>query len=175
MDGARRTVAVGLTAMIAAAGLLFAAPAADAITHARAKQIALRVLQPARQKGRVVVFTLRRRLGGREVVFPANPRAPRRVLFRRPGRARWFFWMDLLHDGVFAHRSVALTIDDRTGRVLSRQRWSWFPLVNGRRAPYIRTRRAYQSARWQIFNGIPRRIRTRRPGPACSRPTARGA
>jgi hypothetical protein len=161
MDGARRTVAVGLTAMIAAALLLSGAPAADAITHARAKQIALRVLQPARQKGRVVVFTLRRRLGGREVVFPANPRSPRRVRFRRPGRARWFFWMDLLHDGMFGHRSVALTIDDRTGRVLSRQRWSWFPLVNGRRAPFMRTRRAYHSARWQIFNGISRRIRTR--------------
>ena len=138
-----------------------AAPAADALTSSQANRIALRVLKPGKQKGRVVVFTLRRKLGGREVVFPANPRARKRVRFTRPGRARWFFWMDLLHDGVFAHRSVALTIDDRTGRVIGRQRWSWFPLVNGRKPPYLRTRLAYHSRRWQIYNGIPRRARTK--------------
>ena len=30
-----------------------------------------------------MVFTLRRKLGGREVVFPADPRARKRVTFRR--------------------------------------------------------------------------------------------
>jgi hypothetical protein len=73
------------------------------------------VLKPGKQKGRIVVFTLRRALGPRDVVFEANPRARKLVRFRRPGRARWFFWMDLNHDALFAHRSVGLTIDDHTG------------------------------------------------------------
>jgi hypothetical protein len=156
MDGARRSRAVVLTALVAVIGTCCAAPAADALTRTQANRIALRVLKPSKQKGRVVVFTLRRRLGGREVVFQANPRARKRVRFRRPGRARWFFWMDLNHDALFAHRSVGLTIDDRTGAALQRRGFQWFPLVNGKRPPYLLSRAAYHSRRWQIYSNVPR-------------------
>jgi hypothetical protein len=107
--------ALVVTAFVAGVGVLCAAPAADALTSTQANRIALRVLKPGKQKGRIVVFTLRRALGPRDVVFEANPRARKLVRFRRPGRARWFFWMDLNHDALFAHRSVGLTIDDHTG------------------------------------------------------------
>src|SRR5512132_3004522 len=138
MDGARRTctIVLAVTALVAAMLAAFGTATAAALTSAQANRIALRALKPQQRKGRVVVFTLRRKLGPNEIVFQANPLA-KPASFRRPGRSRWFFWMDLNFGAQFAHASRAITIDDRTGGVLAANNWSWQPLINGRVPPYL--------------------------------------
>lgn len=163
MEGSSRGRIGGPAALLALVAVLCApAPAHAAITRAQANAIALRALAPQQETGRVVVYTLRKALKARDVVFQANPRARRRIRFRRPGRARWFFWMDLMQDALFAHPSRAVTIDAATGRVLQKVSFSWYPVVNGRKPPYLRSTAAYHSPRWQIYSNVRRPLRAAR-------------
>lgn len=151
----RRTSGIASVAGLACLALALPSPAL-AITKKQATSAALAALAPQRQKGRVVVYTLGRALGAREVVTSADPRAPARRRFTPPGRRRWFFWMDLLNGAMFAHPSVAVTIDDRTGRVLERNRLAFYPLVDGKVPPYLRSLAAMRARRWQVYSNVPR-------------------
>lgn len=52
---------------------------------------------------------------------------------RRVKRRAWLFWLDQAPGAGFQHASVLLVVDDRSSRVVRRQRLTWWPEVDGRR------------------------------------------
>lgn len=131
-----------LVATVAAAALvaLGSAVPADALTRARATRIALAALKPAKTHTGtgVVLYRLPHALRARDRVdrFRGVRHQPRG---KRLGRRKWLFWEDLAPGALFAHESVILLVDDRTGRVKS-QAIAWWPLVNGVPPAFVHTR-----------------------------------
>lgn len=158
--------------MVAAIGLgASLAPAAGAITKKRAVQVALKALKPARVQGRVVVFGLPRPLPRKTRVWEAAPKAAH----GKPLAGKtWLFWADWFYDAQFEHPSMLLLVDDRTGRVVRRKGLAWYPLVNGKRPAFLGSLAAYHSARYHVYQGLPKGTKTaaRHPIPAPLRPSA---
>jgi hypothetical protein len=126
-----------LAALVVLSGAGAFTEAASALTRAQADRIAIRALKPQREAGMVRVFGLRRPLGPRRRVDILRRTTTR--LTRRPlGRRTWLYWEDLVFRARFEHPSVMLLIDDRTGRVRSRRRLDWYPLVDGRAPGFVR-------------------------------------
>lgn len=118
-----------------------AAPPADARTARQALERAERALRIDRERGPTALFGLPRPLAAGHSVGPALPETPVRgkratarqqVLHRRT----WFFWEDLAYGARFQHPSRIVLVDDRTGKVTTR-RTKWWPLIDGRDAPWI--------------------------------------
>lgn len=128
------------------AALTTAPPTAQAVSRKQAKRIALTTLRPLIDPQTVRLYGLRRPLSARQSVQVFTGRRQR--LRRRPlGRAAWIYWLDLAHGAHFEHPSVLLLIDDRTGRVRMRRKLAWYPLIDGRRPPFLQARaRAWTSA-----------------------------
>lgn len=171
-----------LALLLALIGLAAAAAPADALTRTQANKIALKVLKPkaADRASDVVVFGLPKPLGARDFVTIAGRPQTRdekrgvkvvrdgetvksTTRVRRLGRKTWLFWEDQAYGAAFGHPSRLLLVDDRTGRVRQRKTLSWWPVINGRDAPFIR-RRGAGDARWRIhqsFRGaLPSRARS---------------
>lgn len=185
--GARRWLATLAAAALGLTAYLGVVASADAISRDRAEKIALRALKPAKKgAGRrvtVAIFGLRAPLGPRAVVTEGGP--PRRAkggsrirhvrTTRRLGRRTWLFWRDSRYGAMFAHPSVLLLVDDRTGRVRSRKRLSWWPLINRRQPPFLRNTRNYLSKRFRIYSDldlVKRRKPVRRGSAAFARSAA---
>ncbi len=138
----RGTLAVAVMLLL---GLVVAAPA-GAIARARAERIALKVLDPGRTPGAVVVG-LPGPLKASDYVFsagvPADPiglttkqgrlgdELSFRERVRRIGRSAWLFWEDLEPGSDYEHPSRLLLIDARSGRVLEEQTLYFYPLLDG--------------------------------------------
>src|SRR5262245_51609197 len=57
----------------------------------------------------------------------------------KPVKARtWLVWADLMPGALFAHPSVLVLVDDRSGMVVRRQPMAFYPLVNGRRPTFMK-------------------------------------
>jgi hypothetical protein len=63
------------------------------------------------------------------------------------------FWEDLAYDARFEHPSRLLLVDAATGKTLQRS-LNWFPLVDGRRPPFLRSPRAYASPRFIVYSSV---------------------
>lgn len=174
-----------MAALAVAAFLTAMAPAtAGAISRKQATRIALKALKPERHRGRVVVFAERSPLPAGSRVFEIGTDRSTRLRYRvrTPAlrRPAWLFWMDLAHDARFEHPSVMLLVDNRTGRIVRRERQQWFPLIGRRirrsargagrrrttrpsvrRPAFLATRRAYHSRRYQVFKHLRRPSRRR--------------
>ena len=134
-----------------------AATRAGPLTRAQANAIALRVLKPQREKGPVAVFGLPRPLGANQSVVVASPKRlgydKAEGKLPRLGARTWLYWEDLHYGARFTHPSRLLVVDDRTGRT-QLQRISWYPLVDGVRSLFLRSRGAYQGARYKVFSNV---------------------
>lgn len=163
----RAALAAVLTALVACGGV--AAQPAGAMTRTRATRAALAALDPARLRGPVVVFGMPGPLRRGSDVIEAGP-GPTTIrqthvvgkglsrhlvvrVRRHPLRGRaWLFWEDLVPGALFEHPSVMVLIDDRSGRVIRRQPEAWYPLVNGRVPPWLRSPDAYASSRYRVYD-----------------------
>jgi hypothetical protein len=150
------------------AALVAAAPA-DALTRDRAEQVAMRELDPQRSKTPVVLFGLREPVEKGALVFeggagPGSRRRTRSVrrkgyrgtvtrIAEKPLRGdAWLFWLDRMPRGEFQHPSVLLLVDDRTGRVVRERNMTWYPLVDGKRPAFLRTRLGYDGSAYRVFS-----------------------
>ena len=149
--------AAALTAAIAAGVAL--APPAEAVSRAAAERAAVRALN-VRPSDDVVVFGLRQPLRARQSVSLAGPRnlgnGPPTALQRRAlrplGRRAWLFWADWVPGTAFSHPSTMVLIDDRAGRVLRREGMGFYPLIDGRRPPFLRSTSAYIGTRHRVLD-----------------------
>src|SRR2546429_7882869 len=127
---------IALAALLALPGWL--SPPAAAISRKQATRVALRALQPERERGLVVVFALRTRLAAGALVAEAGARP--RGSERTPVAGKtWLFWEDRAYQALFEHPSRLLLVDSRGGRVIRRRDEHFFPLINGVRPAFLRS------------------------------------
>ena len=92
--------------------------------------------------------------GGREhrglLALPESHRQPE---LRLRGRA-WLFWEDLAYGAQFAHPSVLLVVDDRSGRILWQSNIDMYPLIDGRMPPFV-TSSGYRSGKLIVYSTLP--------------------
>ena len=122
--------------MLGAPAPAYAHARAALLTRAAADRIALQILAPGKQFGRIVVLGLNHPLAAGAVVSQANliqTPAPGLKLKRRA----WLFWEDLAHGALFEHASVELLIDAHTGAQVALKNLSWYPLVNGKAPAFL--------------------------------------
>ena len=151
-------------------GLGLAAPAA-AISRQAATRVAVRALGVRHSSSPAIVFALRRPLGARTTLNQDGPGPGERVTVRRNqfgatltihlsrrriGRSAWLFWEDLQPYAEFAHPSLLILIDARTGRVLGAHGLAWEPLVDGRVPAFLSSERGYVSRRYRVFTRLRR-------------------
>ena len=190
----RSLLFVALLVAMLVSGLV--APAAQAITRTQAARVALRMLQPSRAGGAVIVFGLPSPLRKGSDVVEAGPGVfsghhvaymhrgfdTFRVLRLRAPRLKapaWLFWEDLAPGALFAHPSMLLLLDARSGRVVMFKRLAWAPVVNGRRAVFLRSVAGFGSSRYRVFTSAAARARSdaassngRSAAPSVRRPKA---
>lgn len=153
-------------ALLAAAALLALAAPGVAITRAQADRVAQRAV--AGMKGPVVLFRLPAPLPVGTLVAEAGPgpTTARRTKVVRKGLSlvattdvaqgrlvgrRWLYWADLAPRARFQHPSLLILVDNATGRVITRLRMTWWPVVNGRRPRFLDGPAAYASPRDRVF------------------------
>jgi hypothetical protein len=147
-----------IAALTVFATLGAAAPAA-AITRAQANRAALSALAPQKQAGEVVVFGMSRPLKASDGLSqPSPPRASAHGIAKpargkKVGRRGWLYWMDLHYRSGFAHPSVMLVVDDRSGRVALRRKLRYWPRINGRDAPFHRGK-AYARLQGAVYRRL---------------------
>jgi streptogramin lyase len=157
--------AVCLGVMVAS--LAWPVAGALAVTHTRSTVVALRLLRPPVDRGRIVVFTLARALPKGSLlsedapILPPRGTPPDRVTTRLRGRrlARpaFLYWEDFAYGAHFEHLSRLLLIDARSGAVVLSRYMSWEPLVDGRPPAFLTSPAAYADPRMQVFSNVPRR------------------
>ncbi len=157
----------------AALGLVFvmliAAPAASgAVSRQRAAAIALDALGVHQSNSPVIVFGLPRPVGPGTRLDQDGPGPGEHLstshtpfgsvvtihLHRGIGRRVWLFWADLYPYALFAHPSLLVLIDPRTGQVLSRNVLAWELLINGKLAPFLATETGYDGMRYRVFTRL---------------------
>lgn len=130
--------------------VLASAPAAEAITAKRASEVALAALQPAQESGPVVVYRMPKKLkAGQAVLADGLAKAPTSrakttttIKVPRLKRAAWLFWEDRVPGAHFSHPGTLVLVDDRSGKVTRTVATDWWPVVDGRSAPFIPTSQA---------------------------------
>ncbi len=138
--------------------VLLAGPsAALALTRDEATRIALETLKPSEETGPVVVFGLPAPLKATQRLGEAGPatasaKTPRP---RQVGRRAWLFWADLRPFARFQHPSRLLLVDDANGALLQLRNLRWYPEIDGRKPPFLRTRAAYAGARFRVYTNLP--------------------
>ena len=134
-----------------------AEPPATAITRERANAIALRVFKPQREEGPVVVFGLPAPLGAKQSVTVAGPQrlglVKAKGKLKALGASTWLYWEDLHYGALFQHPSKLLLVDGRSGKTELR-RISWYPLVDGLRPAFLRTRAAFYGRTYRVFSRL---------------------
>ena len=155
-------------AIVAFVLVALSSASAQAMSATRANALALRTLRPQSRAGRVVLFGLPAPIGVGHSIFDLAP--PRALRFtRRVSLLRhrtWLFWEDLAYGAKFQHPSRILQIDDRTGRVASNRASLWWPVIDGRAAPFVAAS-GYGSPRYIVFRSV--------PGPLTDSPASTGA
>jgi len=147
---------------------VLAAPAAGAsartVSRAQATQIALQALHPERSPDSVV-FGLPAPLAGGTTVTDSGPDPADHTRWIRRGpslisvtpdpaplrHGAWLFWQDQVPGGFFEHPSHLVLVDARSGKVVARRNYNWWPLINGRRPAFLRSLAAYASRRYRVY------------------------
>lgn len=156
-----------LSALLSVGVWILTAAPAGAITRAQADRVAERVV--AGVKGPVVLFRHPSPLpaGTRIIEAGPGPTSAKRTTVRRTGLRlvgstrvaggtllgrRHLYWADLAPNALFQHPSLLILVDDATGRVITRLPMTWWPLVNGKRPPFLARRSAYLSPRFRVLS-----------------------
>lgn len=145
--------------LLAAVGVAVSlAGPAHAITRTQANAIALRTLKPQGLKGPAILFGLSKPLAAKTLIREAGTAAPGakpRNTTLRVVRPVWLFWLDEVAYARFTHPSRMLLVDDRTGKVVRTLRMSFYPVIGKRRAPWLRSWGAYESASHRVWSNLP--------------------
>jgi hypothetical protein len=161
-----RPCQLAIATLVGLLSLLVLAPAragAD-ISKNQAARRALQVLAPQNARHPVVVFGMRHPVSGYVADAGPDSRQPIRYVRGSHGtqsvisatgtrlkRRVWLFWEDLVPYTEFAHPSILLLIDARTGRVQRRQQYEWWPVVNGSKPPFLQGD-GYNNPRYRLFS-----------------------
>lgn len=157
--GGRLRAAIGLPLALFALALFVGAQTADAITRSQADRIAMRALKPQRLNASdgVVLLGLPHALKASDDVNQAKPGKSRVATL---GKREWLFWLDPSYGLGFAHRSTILLVDNRTGRVVTKRKFAWWPLVDGKRPAFFTgepQREQGGDARFRVYANLPAR------------------
>jgi hypothetical protein len=165
VDGRWRGLFLALA--VGVAGLVALPDSAVALSQRQATRVALAALKPARESGLVVVFSLSRPIPRGTLVYEATtPTLGYRI--RRPV---WLYWEDLSYGAMFAHPSVLLLIDAKSGKIVGRQRLEFELAIGPHLAPFLASRAIYSSGRDRVYSSP-----TAKPPPGPARdPTAEAA
>lgn len=152
-----------------ALALLLLTPDASAtVSRGSAARLALRQLHVRGTRQPVAVFGLPSPVSAGHAVYDAgpDPRSLRRTRVlpeafgvstittfphARLTRRAWFFWEDLAPSTGYPHPSMLILLDARNGRVLRRERYSWWPLIDGARPAFLSSPTRYTDRRYRIF------------------------
>ncbi len=156
MGGRLRAALAVLSALLTLA-LFFGAQSADAITRSQADRIAMRVLKPQRLSASdgVVLLGLPRPLKASDDVNQAKPGKSWVPVL---GKREWLFWLDPGYGLQFSHPSTILLIDNRTGRVVTKKKIEWWPLVDGKRPAFFTgepQRESGADRRYRVYAHLP--------------------
>jgi hypothetical protein len=133
---------------------LAAAPPSEAISRHQAQKIALRKLKPQKSPG-AFLLGLPKPVARGSLVFEAGRPTPRRFHVKPLRRRAWLFWEDLDPFSKFAHPSVLLLLNAKTGHLIKKKRMHFFPYVNKRKLVFLRSANAYSNPNYRVF---PRRL-----------------
>ncbi|HEX8205594.1 MAG TPA: Ig-like domain-containing protein [Solirubrobacteraceae bacterium] len=136
-----------LVAGLAAALLLAAAAPASAVTRKQATSRALAALGSSQADGPVVVFALPKPVAARSRVTQGRARL---VLVASRERAR-FFYQDAAPGQPYPHPGRVALVGVRSGKVRVSRTIMLAPRVNGRLPAFLRSRAAYGSSRYRVF------------------------
>jgi hypothetical protein len=144
---ARLAPSVLVAALVLALSLADAAPA-SAITRKQATNKALAALGAGNAGGPVVVFGLPNPLrAGSRVTQGSSKRVVLRV-----GRERaLFFYQDGAPSQPYPHRGRVALVGVRSGKVRLSRTLTHAPRVNGRLPAFLRSRAAYHSSKYRVF------------------------
>jgi hypothetical protein len=126
---------------------------ADAMTYKHASRIALRTLAPERARTPVVLFGLPHAVSSRSRVFEVA-RGLAKPRLGRIGRRSYLFWLDQAPGAMFMHPSTLLLVDARSGKIVRREHYLWWPLVNGKRPAFLASGGGYNGSRYRLFESI---------------------
>ncbi|MEH3054310.1 MAG: hypothetical protein PGN13_09940, partial [Patulibacter minatonensis] len=156
-----------LRALVAALIALFivASPAAAAVSQKAAGKKALSALGVKQGKQPVVVFSVKRALGGGTQLTQAGQAKPpvpggslgtkattAPVLLKVPsGRRAWAFYADWAPYQAYAHRGQLAIVDAATGKVRLSSFLTSPPVIDGRLPEFMRSGKAYRSSASRIF------------------------
>ncbi|HEX2086794.1 MAG TPA: Ig-like domain-containing protein [Solirubrobacteraceae bacterium] len=143
---ARRAPSILLAALALALVLPAAAPAA-AVTHEQATHKALAALGAAEADGPVIVFALPDPLRAGSRV--TQGRGKRTVLAAR--ERALFFYQDRAPAQPYPHPGRVALVGLRSGKVRLSRTITRAPRVNGRLPAFLRSRAAYGSSRYRVF------------------------
>jgi hypothetical protein len=147
-----RRLAPAMWLVLAAAVLLLAASPAQAITRAQAEQIALATLKPEALGTPVILFGLHKSVKAKAVVQDSGPSG---TVLKRAGRgAAWLFWEDLMPGALYEHPSIALLVDDRTGRVVLKRPLGYYPLVDRKPPAFLVSDAAYYAPAYHVYSNV---------------------
>lgn len=164
MNGAGSRNRAGISAGILILFLVsfFWAPAffshAWALTFQEAKAMALSELKPEGEKGSVIIFGLPMPLKSTQSLVEAGSENADAVPFIKTAKPvkkkSWLFWEDLAPYARFQHPSRILLIEDKTGKVLIRQDFLWYPLIDGKRPEFLGSMKAYENPVYRVYSNL---------------------
>ena len=144
----RHRIPAALLALVLA---VLAFPAgADALSYRKATNIALRTLKPERSQDPVILYGLSHPVSSRARVFEVAKGSSRQNL-KRIGRRSYLFWLDQAPGAFFEHPSTLLLVNASSGRIVRREHYQWWPLVDGKRAAFVASAKGYFGNRYRLW------------------------
>ena len=145
-----------LVFVLAAFGAANDSTPAAAMTASQADAVAINALAPEAYPSSVALFGLPDALkaGNNIEAYSFSSHARYRPPELRLHAAAWLFWEDLAYRAGFAHPSVVLVVDDKTGRILWRKNVDMYPLIDGRLPPFL-TGGEYLAGSFAVWSGLP--------------------
>src|SRR4051812_42381301 len=149
-----RRASAALVLMLCAVLVLAAAAPASATSRTRASKKALAALGSAHGTGAVVVFGLMKplRAGTRVTQARASKASKGGSKVAKVGaEPAFFYYEDLGPSQPYAHPGRVALVGARTGKVRISRTIRHAPLVNGKLPAFLRSSKAYRSAKYRIF------------------------
>jgi len=162
----RAAISLALLAVTFAAG----APAAEAVSSSTASKAALKATESERRGAPAILFRLPSPLRSGTAIREAGTQQPPTgpgarkmpVALRVTAGPAYFFYLDLSPYQHYQHAGRIILVNKRTGHVRRSRRLNFQPVFNGKRPPFLRSRKSYERASYRIFSsdyavGSPRR------------------
>ncbi len=140
-----------VTVTLTTVALLVVAAPASALSRRQAVRLAERAIAHLSGVTRpLVIFGLRAPLSARAVVNEADGPGASFTPTKPIGHREWLYWADYGCTTFFAHPSLLVLLDARTGRVRAAHQLLWMPMINGTIAPWLSDAAAYDNPRYRV-------------------------